>query len=155
MVYKYRATAYKIPAQVAGEYLETIDREEGGLTAQKLLDKSRPEDALLHDTFEWDDTEAAEKYRLGQARFFIGNVITVEVKGEQVAPTRAFVSVSDAAHSEVGVFRPIIKALTNEDHRKVVLKNAMRDMQSFKEKYENLSELANVISAMNEVLEGA
>ena len=153
MVYKYRATQYKVPAQVAGEYLEELGKEEGGLTARLLLEKSRPEGALLHDTFEWDDTEAAERYRLGQARYFISNVVTVELKGKTIEPTRAFVSVTETAHAEVGLYKPIHIALSDSPSRQIVLGNAIREMESFKEKYQNLAELANVISAINEALE--
>ena len=62
MIYKYKATQYKVPAQKAGEYLEKLNAKEGGLTAERLLDVSRPKRALLHDCFDWDDTRAAEKY---------------------------------------------------------------------------------------------
>ena len=155
MVYKYRATQYKVPAQVAGEYLEELGKEEGGLTARTLLERSRPEEALLHECFEWDDTEAAERYRLGQARYFISNVVTVELKGKPVEPTRAFVQVTQREHNEVGIFKPVHIALSDSVSREIVLGNAMRDMQSFKDKYATLEELASVIEAMDEVLKDA
>ena len=153
MVYKYRATQYKIPAQVAGEYLEELSKEEGGLTARALLEKSRPEDALLHECFEWDDTEAAERYRLGQAGYFIRNVVTVELKGKPVEPTRAYVPITEMAHNEVGIYKPIHIALADSVSREIVLGNAMREMKSFISKYANLEELSKVIEAMDEVLQ--
>ena len=155
MVYEYRATQYKVPAQVAGEYLEKLSKEEGGLTARALLEKSRPEEALLHECFEWDDTEAAERYRLGQARYFISNVVTVELKGKPIEPTRAFMQVTQREHSEVGIFKPVHVALSDSVSREIVLGNAMREMKSFISKYANLEELAKVIEAMDEVLKDA
>ena len=155
MVYKYRATQYKIPAQQAGEYLQELGETEGGLTAVKLLDASRPDDALLHGCFEWNDSEAAEKYRLNQAREFIGNIVVVEMEGKPVEKTRAFISVTETAHRSVGVFKPIIEALSDENNRAVVLDNAIREMKTFREKYSNLEELARVISEMDKVIGGA
>lgn len=153
MVYRYKATRYKIPAQVAGEYLEGLSQEDDGLTKKKLLERSRPEDALLHDVFEWDDSIAAEKHRLWQAGYFISNIMTVEVRGEQIKPQRAIVSVTDSSHAERAVYKPVHVALADVDSREIVLRNAIREMESFKEKYQNLTELANVIGAIDEYLQ--
>lgn len=155
MVYKYKATQYKIPAQVAGEYLNELGEKEGGLTAETLLEASRPEEALLHDCFEWDDSLAAERFRLRQARSFIGNIVAVEIQGKPVEKTRAFVSVTETAHREKGVFVPIVTAMSDERSRETVLKNALFELQAFKEKYRTLSELAKVFEAIDELTGGA
>lgn len=154
MVYKYRATQYKVPAQAAGEYLHELG-ESGDLTARRLLDESRPKKALLHECFEWDDTKAAEAHRLYQARYFIANIVIAEVDEKPVQPTRAFVSVSEASHSERAIFKPVITALADKNSREIVLANALRELQMFKDKYGALAELAAVIKAIDEVVGGA
>lgn len=154
MVYKYKATHYKIPAQVAGEYLHELD-ENGGLTAKRLLEESRPKNALLHGCFEWDNSKAAEAHRLWQARYFIANIIITHTDDDPVIPTRAFVNVSDATHAERAIYKPIITALSDDDNREAVLANALRELQMFKDKYGALMELAKVIDAIDEVTGGA
>jgi len=44
---------------------------QGILTPQAFVDAARPEKAVLHGLFEWDDKLAGEQYRLGQARAII------------------------------------------------------------------------------------
>lgn len=149
MVYKYRATRYSIPAQAAGEYLHELSEKENGITAEKVLDASRPDDALLHNVFEWDDSAAAEAYRLNQSRDFIGNIVVVQVENKPIEPVRAFVSVSDIAHSEKGIFKPVMQALSHEVDREIVLSNALRELNLFREKYRRLSELKPVFEAID------
>ena len=55
MVYKWKdAARIKSDAQTAGEICEKLEKN-GGLTAKRLVDESRPEDAPLHKEFEWND----------------------------------------------------------------------------------------------------
>ena len=152
MVYKYeyRATRYAVPAQQAGEYMEELREKHGDLNKYILLDSSRAEDALLHNCFEWDDTKAAESYRLNQAQIFITNMSCVMVENEDAKPMRAFINVADQAHAEKGSFMPIMAALSEDKHRKIVLKNALNELKAFRHKYSQLTELAKVLSVIEE-----
>lgn len=158
MVYKYsyRATKYAVPAQQAGEYMQELRKKNGELNKFILLDESRGENALLHNCFEWDDTKAAESYRLDQAQHFISNIVCVLVDDEknekQDKPIRAFVNVADQSHSEKGSFVPVMEALSEEKHRQIVLKNALNELQALRDKYSQLNELVKVFSAIDEVV---
>ena len=44
------------------------------LQPQDLIDAAEPPDSELHDLFEWDDTIAARKWRLNQARKLIKSI---------------------------------------------------------------------------------
>ena len=66
---------------------------------------------------------------------------------------RAFVNVADQAHSEKGSFVPIVEALSQEGHRQIVLKNALRELKTFEEKYSQITELAVVFAAIDKVME--
>lgn len=69
-----------VSAEVAGQELDRIRLRDNTLKPRAVLDESRPEDAPLHPAFEWSDPEAAEQYRLMQARDLIRcvRVITPE-----------------------------------------------------------------------------
>lgn len=155
MVYKYsyRATQYAVPAQKAGEYLKGLKETYGVLNKRILLDESRDEDALLHDCFEWDDTVAAEAHRLTQAQNFIKNMVCVVVddSGEKKnsEPVRAFVNVAKTENAESGSFVPLVEALSADETRKIVLNNALRELESFRKKYASLSELATVFESID------
>ena len=158
MVFKYewRVPKYPVSAETTGQHLEQLYRQHGAVTPKILLEDSRPEDAILHPCFEWDNEKAAEKYRIVQARDIIGNLIYVAIPedGEQPQePVRAFVSVS--GQKEGGTFRPVAVALSDTDMRKQVLENAMKDLQDFKRKYAALNELSAVLMAIDEALESA
>lgn len=159
MVYQYKwgNKSYPVPAQKAGEYLHKMDEEMGGVTPARVLDASRAEGALLHRCFEWDDSKAAEAHRLYQARKLIGNLVCTVYKEEDTSrkeaiEVRAFVNTAAEAHAERGVFKPVISALSDEDSRRIVLENAKRDLVHFRDKYSSLSELSDVIEAINRVV---
>ena len=79
--YSYRnGFNFKVSAQVVGDTLEEIAKT-GEITSAKFLDVSRPEDAPTHNLFEWDDSTAAERYRLQQATIAI-NSIEVQIVDE-------------------------------------------------------------------------
>ena len=152
MVYKYKwkATQYPVPAQQAGEYIQEISERENGITAERLLELSMDKDALMHKCFEWNDTKAAEKYRLSQAGQMIRTLVAVQVNDEPVEEQRVFVSVTQTAHAERGIYKPIVTAMSSENEKKIVLENALRDWQIFKGKYSKLSELASAIRAFDQ-----
>ena len=153
MVYAWKC-AMKVPAQKAGEYLSALEQSKGELTPELVLNESRDENAVLHPCFEWDDEKAAESYRLYQARYILGN-ITVKIERED-APlqvVRAFVSVADVSKSEKGAFIPIEKAMTNTDYKQQVLKNALWELQNFKNKYSAYVELEKIFTTIDELAE--
>lgn len=69
---------HKVAADVAGNALKEIRLKKAGeLTAQTVVDESRPDEAPLHPQFEWNDWEAAEAYRRHQARNLIRALVVV------------------------------------------------------------------------------
>ena len=139
----------KAPAQKVGELMEKLERSKNGLTPSSLLEASRKKGALLHDDFDWDDTVAAEKWRLTQAQRIILNVRIViqQTDSESVEKERGFISVPGGKSAYVS----LQSAFSNEEWKKHLLEQAKYDMETFIAKYRRLGELAPVIQAMNEV----
>lgn len=145
MVYQWKGAAcIKADAQQAGQVCEQLEQT-GGLTAKRLLDASRPEDAPLHDEFEWNDSEAAEKYREQQARHII-NSLTIVVEEKPV--TRAFVNIRAAgpAYESINV---IVK---QEDKYAALLDQCKKELQAFFKKYNSIKELAPVADAAKKLI---
>lgn len=148
MTYKWKTPVYsKVSAQTAGEHIEELERQLGEVTPKILLDDSRPVDAVLHSLYEWDDTEAAEKWRLQQSKNIIGNLVIVSVEnlGEINEPVRAFVSVSN--RNEKASYVSTVTALSNEETRQRVLKNAEAELHMFTQKYKELLDVASLLEA--------
>lgn len=147
--FKYEFTSNigfkKVSAQTVGEVCEELERSEAGLTPQSLLDASRNENAPLHNAFEWDDTIAAEKWRIEQARQLIANIrIVRSTDADERDKVRGFVSTP----GRQGVYVSMDTALRRDELRSYLLEQAKRDSQIFLAKYRKLEELASVTEAM-------
>lgn len=130
----------------AGEMLEILEKTVG-ITPKNLVEANRDESAPLHNEFEWNDTKAAEKYRETQAGYIIRNICIVR-ESEEKPPVRAFYSVTTDEERKYESLNVIIKS---EDKTKKLLESALRELIAFKAKYSMLSEIANVIKAIDEV----
>ena len=137
----------KVDAQTVGEICEELEKGERGLSPQSLLDVSRDENAPLHDAFTWDDTEAAEKWRLEEARLLIANIRIVR-STDTVERVRGFVSTPGRKN----VYVSLDTALHKEEYKNHLLEQARRDTEAYMAKYRTLAELANVITAMDDFL---
>lgn len=157
MTYRHvwRAVNYPVDAETAYKHFEEIDRENGQLTPALLLESSRPADSVMHTCFEWNDTVAAEKYRLKQAHGMIANMMCVPVVFEQDAkepePIRAWHSVS--GHKDAGVYRPLSVVANDTGMRAQILENALKDLKDFERKYAVLGdELGGIMTAIDETV---
>lgn len=137
---------HKTDANIAYQVTKELE-DRGMLTAQNLVDVSRPEDAPLHQEFEWNDTIAAEEHRKYQARNIIRSIQIVREDNPQPEKVYAHVRIE---HPE---YTTVVKALTIPGERELYLKSARRDMETFIARYHRLTELDAVLNAMNNVLE--
>ena len=146
MTYKWRFYQYSVPAEVVGKTIEKIEKKHGECTAPLLLEEARNPKSKIHSLFEWDDTVAAEKWRLTQASQIITAVAVIydENDGEPIV-TRAFANVGQ---KNKGSFVTMAKAMSDEASRAIVLKHALEELQAFQSKYATLTELAGVFSAI-------
>lgn len=96
--------------------------KDGRLTPAEVLEEARNPESPLHDQFTWDDTEAAEKYRLGQAsRLIVRLRVNVTVHS---VPVRAPVYVRDP--EVAGSFRNIETVRSHEDASRAVIVDEMK-----------------------------
>lgn len=153
MVYekKYSWRAGKsVPAQVAGEVMEKIEKRDGVLTKEAFLEASRPEDSPTHGLFEWEDSVAAEKYRLTQSRIAIQDIVVTIVKSDEPVKTHAFVNVV-AGKSSNAKYTSIDVAMEDDTKRKNVLRNALEELEAFERKYSMYNELVGVFSEIHKL----
>ena len=147
-----KVTAKKLATTVRQELLYLEKANHGLVTPKNVVDfaRSNPNSAL-HRKFEWDDNKAAEAYRLHQARQIITMVLTVvKQTGEKV---QSYVSLrTDRYKNNDGGYRNIRTVLNHKDLRAQMLEDALAEMKVFRQKYESLSELAKVFTAIDEVL---
>ena len=153
MVYKF-ADGYPVrgmDSQAVGDELDTLEARHGGLTPGIVVRAAKPKRSPMHNAFEWDDAEAATKYRLRQA----GNLIrAVIVESEDQPTVRRFINViqPDDEGETLRHYMTLDAALADGEARKQVLANAKADLAAFRRKYVNLQEVAQVIEVINATL---
>lgn len=119
------------------------------LLAEHVVAFAEDENTALHSRFEWDDTEAAQQYRLWQARTVIR--VSVVVLKSNTAPVRAYVSMLDDRAQEGGGYRLMADVMNNPNLREKLLQEALAELQRFQAKYDALVELAPVFEAAEKV----
>lgn len=150
VIYGWRAgSRVGLDAQQAGEALERLQKGKNGLLEPAdIVDAARDEGSVLHPHFEWDDHEAAELFRAEQARELVRSLtIDVSRPDADAKPVRAFVNV------DVGQDRGYVSTMTamsSEELRKQVLAKAFAELEAWRARHAELSELARVFSAIEE-----
>lgn len=128
--------------------LKRIAKEHGGvLTPGDVVAAAADETSPLHSAFEWDDSEAARKYRLEQARHIIRVTVEVIGGGDNGRQIQAFVSVR-SDRTDAGGYRHAPTLMRSKDGRAAILETALWELEAFQKKYAALNELADVFAAI-------
>jgi len=146
MVYEWTDNRHKVSAQVAGEICATLE-EEGMLTAKNLVDVSRPEDAPLHEEFDWDNEVAGEKWREHQARNVINSIRVVKVNEGDTNGVRAFFHLK-MAEPEYESIQVIVK---DENKYTKLLKIAISELNHFEKKYASIKEFSKIFEELHRI----
>lgn len=133
---------------VVAELRRLSEENDGTLTPEAVVEAARAEESALHDKFDWEDSEAAHKWRLFQARNLLRVVVTYIGSAEDQICTRVFVSLTTDRMNEGGGYREIKAVLSNKEYRDQLLADALEEMRRFEQKYSALKELAGVFSAI-------
>ena len=118
---------------------------ESATTAQ-ILDKARDEKTELHKCFDWNDAEAAEKWRLQQARHIVCNLVIKEKNDAPKPEVRVFFKTDN----ESG-YKPTVLIMQDKDEYQKLLARALAELNSFRVKYKTLTELDGVFDAIDQL----
>ncbi len=133
------------------EELDAVRKMHKGILYPKdVVEAARSKTSAMHKEFEWDDTEAAQKWRIEQARKLIRIFVEVVDDGRNHKSSRVFVALRSENNSGGG-YRLMADVLSDEELRKQLLLDAYNDMQSFAQKYASLKELTGVFRAIRRV----
>ena len=154
IAYKWKNAARSVQgldAEVFGSEIAGLART-GSATPDALVDAAWPKDSPLHEAFTWDNSLAAEKWRLEEARCIIRALVTVEIIDGSEQEIRAFVSVQpDEAESRI--YHPIKAALSDKRYYQQVLDNGLRDAGAYADKYRSIRELSKIVGTIDRVLD--
>lgn len=150
VIYGWRqGSRINIDPQKAGEELARLQKGRNDLLeAEDVVTAARNPDSVLHPHFEWDDAAAADEHRKGQARELVRS-LTIDVSRSNLEsrPVRAFVNVETGG--ERGYVQTVT-AMSSTELRKQVLEKAFAELEAWRQRHAELTELARIFSAIDE-----
>ena len=126
--------------------LEKMAEKIGHLTPEAVVEKARNPNTALHGMFTWDDGEAAEQYRLLQARGLIRRVVVhvTQPAQKEMVTVRAFVNVERGSTEYV----PIRVVQSDEAATAAVIHHLLADLRSVQQR---LTRYADYLDASDEL----
>lgn len=131
--------------------LKGLSKKHGGLLLPEVVvNAARPPSSPLHSYFTWDDSAAAEKHRLWEARQLLRVTVEYIKHGGKDRSYQVFCSLT--SDREEGGYRVTASVLSNAQLRAQLLEDAHEEMRTFQRKYHALTELAEVFKAIRMAL---
>lgn len=126
-------------------------QHDGVLRPEDVVEFARNERTALHGDFQWDDTAAAQQFRVWQARQVIRLTITVvdSPAGKHSIPM--YVSLVTDRQKPGGGYRPLVDVMSSVDMRDELLRQALNELKTVKKKYQQLQELRPIFRAIEKV----
>lgn len=133
--------------------LRDIERASGGVVyPEKVVEYARNPDTALHSAFCWDDTDAAHRYRVFQARNLLRVMVTVVGNPNgtsELIRVNCYASLlQDRSGKNEGGYRYVPSLIKSSGGRQSLLATALAELDAIREKYEHLTELAGVFDAV-------
>lgn len=141
-----------ITKRTNAEELEIICNKNGGIiTPALVVDYAKDPKTDLHSHFTWDDTEAAQKWRLEEAAQLIRVCCHYLDENDDRKKVRTFVSLG--TDRGTGIYRTLVDVLQDEPMKAQMLEDAKAELNSFKVKYGVLLkiELADILMAIDRI----
>lgn len=132
------------------EELQRIYDEFGEIRAEKVVAVASAADHPLHHKFEWNNSEAAHRYRLTQAESMIRSVKVVIDRGPTAEPiqVRAYVAQQELGTDVAagpGTYRDVREVISNDVARAAWFQTMRRDWERLRRKYEIHKEFADMV----------
>ena len=126
--------------------LEKMADRIGHLTPEAVVKRARNPESALHAMLTWDDGEAADQYRLLQARSLIRRVVVrVEQPAEnELVKIRAFVNVERGSTEYV----PLALVRSDENAAAAIIHHLLADLRSVQQR---LMRYADYLDASDEL----
>lgn len=130
--------------------LAALERDNGRLVPSDVVEAARDPNSPLHQHFEWNDSEAAEKYRLDQARTLIRSVkIEVTVRDVPLSVV-SYVRDPDADAQSAG-YRNVAKLRTEEDAARATVVDEMKRVANAVRRAKTLAAVLGIASDIEQI----
>jgi len=142
---KGRTNPTEVSAMVHGE-LEAIRKKNKNKVLQPIdvVNKAKFKTNPLHRFFEWDDGEAANKFRLMQAGMLIKTVVKVIDHGHGKKQIAAYVNKSKYKEGRAAGYEPTSMVIKRKNDRDRLIESKVRQLDRLRQEMEGISELGGV-----------
>lgn len=140
-------------------YEALIARHGGRISPADVLDEAKDESSPLHEYFEWDDDEAAERYRLAQASSLIrrwrGSIMRVDEKTKTVVLTTARRVQSPSLERGNGSrgYVTVEAIMADPAMRSDMIRTVLKELQAYRRRYADLVALSDIWSAIDDAVD--
>ncbi len=141
----------RVNAEIVGAELERIRRlNNETLTPEDVLTAAERRGSPLHPLFTWDDSEAARKYRLTEARRIVQGIL-IEHPRRDREPLIAYLSVRT---EERGRCYKESRVVMNDDELEQQARQECQQMiDAWRRRYSRLEQIKKALDAFEEELE--
>lgn len=121
------------------------------LEAEEFVEESRSLSSPTHGLLNWDDTDAAHRYRLHQSRMWLCGVTYYE-NPDDAFPTRVWINVRATnliTEQEERMFVPVTQAMKEPDLREQELNRLRKQAKSFASRARQFEEFSKIVTAID------
>ena len=136
----------KRDARPIGQVIVTLEQAHGQVTAEMVVSHAQSNNSPFHRYMEWDDTEAARQHRLSQARYILRSI---EVIYANRPPIRLNAHIQ---YGQIDGYVTQARVLSHAQMRQLRLDQALNDLTSWVETYEDLFSWLGIRTAMRSLL---
>ena len=137
-----------------GSRISKLSEKRGFVTPSIVLEDARKSASPLHDYFEWDDSAAAEAWRISQANYLIRSIV-VTIVDEDRPQIKQFFSVTPTPEMKTDaskVYVTLNTVLSHEEIREEVIAYAKQELKGWSERYRQYSELESMLISIDSFL---
>lgn len=130
--------------------LRELERDNGRLLPGDVVEAARAPESPLHSHFNWDDSDAAEKYRLMQARTLI-RTVKLEITVRDV-PLSVVGYVRDPeADAKTAGYRNVARLRTEEDAARAAIVDEMKRVANAVRRAKGLAAVLGVAADIEQI----
>ncbi len=149
VIYEFKkGSRINLNAEKTYEELQTIKRNNISniLEPPEVVEYARNNpQSELHKGFEWNDSKAAEQYRLQQARQIIYNIRIIQVEDDVNVDVAKTVEYIPYTHLDtISGYKSTIEVYKNEEDYEQLKQQAYRDLLYWSKKYNNIVEFKQI-----------
>ncbi len=137
-------------AEKVAKYIESLGQN---VTPEMLVKKAKAKRSIIHDYFEWNDTAAAKRYRIIQARDLLQSIeVVIEHDNKGPVKVRAFCNVVE---DDKRVYTTVQRAKEDPELWNQVKEQALEEIKNWRRIYKHIKEFEVIFEAIEKITKAA